>query len=107
MTIKELVKLLNKRYKEDSHYISSIIEDIDEYVEMGESYDIKIEVVTCEKEEIETGLWEYVATDAFDAREYAKNPAERCGYVVDITFCDGILEIWFVPGVTSEDLYLD
>lgn len=102
MTIKELANLLHKRYCDDCTYVSSIIEDIDDYREIGEVSNVKLEVVTCQKEEIERGLWEYCALDTFDGREYSKNPDEKSGYVVDITLCEDIIEVWLVPNVKDD-----
>jgi len=108
MTIQELVKIINNRYENDCIHISSIIEDIDDYIFEGEiPSNIEVNVVTCEDEEVERHYHELVAVDTFDAREWAKNPSEKSGVFISAEWneADNTLDIWFIPNVSSEHYY--
>lgn len=109
MNFKELADKLDRRYADDVTYVSGIIDTIQEMIDdelVAEMPEIAIE--QCEKEEIDTGYWEYVGVDGIPLENFVDNPNEKSALILQITYDekDKLLWIDIVPNVDSWSYYV-
>ena len=107
MTLKELVTKLDRAYRSDVHYVSSILDDINEYVELG-TLDTApvVEISMFRKEEIERHYYEYVCYDSAPLSDFTSDN-EKSALILEVSLADKPNTIWIdiVPNVDAWNYY--
>ena len=109
MSIQELIDKLNSKYSNDVHYVSSIIDAMEEYIECGE-LDVmpNIIVMSCESIEIERGLWGYEDVEILPLNNFVGNKDERSAVILSMEYDNDsdTMYIDIIPNVTMYDYYV-
>lgn len=83
--LKELASYLCRRYTDDNGYISSVINEIDDWAYERElQNDVNVEAVYCRWDEPERGLFEWEVVDGIPEKDY-----DNKYRLIDITFEGG------------------